>query len=449
MDASPGTESESGEGRSGPLGAVAKILGTPFSADPVRIIQTNSLIQMTGYGLYTAGSALYFVRAAGIPAERVGLGFSLAGLAGLALSVRMGRLADRLGPRDVGIAFAFARVALLITAVLIHGTAAFLIVIVCLGIAENGSRVARGALVARLVPKSGRVRTQAMTRVLTNVGFSIGVVVAGVAIAFNTRAAYASLILGMALAALLTALLSFRLPRTVADPAGKGARSGRTRYDFPYMAVSFVSSMTLIGDTVLTVGLPIWVVTHTGIPRPLAAWAILANTVLVIGLQVKFSSLGSTVASARKIQRWAFIVLAAACCAAAATDGRGGLLGSGLLLVTVALLTLGELWGERQLELSLRLRPGQGPRGVRRDVHPRRLRPDGDRSGCRHVPHLALRPGRLVRPRAALHRLHGLERSGDLVGGTHQDPRRGRGRERRRPAGSRDNRGPVHGGELR
>ncbi|WP_329560610.1 MFS transporter [Kitasatospora sp. NBC_01266] len=325
---------------------MAKILGTPFSADPVRIIQTNSLIQMTGYGLYTAGSALYFVRAAGIPAERVGLGFSLAGLAGLALSVRMGRLADRLGPRDVGIAFAFARVALLITAVLIHGTAAFLIVIVCLGIAENGSRVARGALVARLVPKSGRVRTQAMTRVLTNVGFSIGVVVAGVAIAFNTRAAYASLILGMALAALLTALLSFRLPRTVADPAGKGARSGRTRYDFPYMAVSFVSSMTLIGDTVLTVGLPIWVVTHTGIPRPLAAWAILANTVLVIGLQVKFSSLGSTVASARKIQRWAFIVLAAACCAAAATDGRGGLLGSGLLLVTVALLTLGELWGE-------------------------------------------------------------------------------------------------------
>ena len=346
MSSGEATQGETGAGRRRGIEAIARVLAAPVSADPIRIMQTNTLIVMTGYGLYTAGSALYFVHSLGIAADRVGLGYSIAGLAGIALSVRLGRFADRVGPRDAGILFGFARVAILVVVVLIHGMTEFLVVIVCLGIAEKGGNVARSALVGQLVPKSGRVRMAAVNRVLTNVGFSVGVVFAGLAIGVNTRTAYASLIVGMAALSLLTALLSFRLPRTVAGHGGKNRATGRVRYDYPYMAVSFASSMTLIGNTVLTIGLPLWVVAHTGIPRPLAAWMILANTVIVILLQLKFSSLGSTVAAARRIQRWSFIVLAIACCTAAATYGRGGALGALLLFVTVALLTLGELWGE-------------------------------------------------------------------------------------------------------
>jgi MFS family permease len=324
----------------------ARVRAALLPSDPIRVLQANTLIVMLGYGLYIAGSALFFVRADGIPAPRVGLGFSLAGLAGLAVSVRIGRIADRFSPRDIGIAFALVRFALLVAAVLIRGTAAFFAVIVCLGIAESGVKVARSALIGRLVPKSGRTRMSAVTRVLTNIGFSVGVAFAGIAIGFNSRTAYMSLILGMALASLLTALLGFRLPRAADGPGGMDASGNRIRYDYPYMAVSFVSSMTLIGNTVLTVGLPIWVVAHTGIPRPLAAWMILVNTLLVIALQVKFSSMGSTVAASRRIQRWSFVVLAAACCTAAATYGRGSVPGTLLLFLTVGLLTLGELWGE-------------------------------------------------------------------------------------------------------
>jgi hypothetical protein len=305
----------------------ARVRAALLPSDPIRVLQANTLIVMLGYGLYIAGSALFFVRADGIPAPRVGLGFSLAGLAGLAVSVRIGRIADRFSPRDIGIAFALVRFALLVAAVLIRGTA-------------------RSALIGRLVPKSGRTRMSAVTRVLTNIGFSVGVAFAGIAIGFNSRTAYMSLILGMALASLLTALLGFRLPRAADGPGGMDASGNRIRYDYPYMAVSFVSSMTLIGNTVLTVGLPIWVVAHTGIPRPLAAWMILVNTLLVIALQVKFSSMGSTVAASRRIQRWSFVVLAAACCTAAATYGRGSVPGTLLLFLTVGLLTLGELWGE-------------------------------------------------------------------------------------------------------
>jgi MFS family permease len=310
-------------------------------------MQINTLIAMTGYGLYTAGSALFFVRADGIPTAEVGLGLTLAGLAGLVLSVRIGRLADRFGPRDVGIAFGLVRAVLLVAVIFVRGAAEFFPMIICIGIAETGGNVARSALVGRLIPKKERVRMSAMTRVLTNIGFSLGVVFAGIAIGFNTRSAYASLILGMALASVLTAAQSLRLPRLPGNASGgPGSRTERTRYDYPYMAVSFVSSMTLIGNTVLTVGLPIWIITHTSVPRPLAAWMILGNTALVIVLQIKFSKMGGTVPGARRIQRWSFVVLAVACCCAAATDGRGRILGSLLVLLTVALLTLGELWGE-------------------------------------------------------------------------------------------------------
>ncbi|WP_328583915.1 MFS transporter [Streptomyces sp. NBC_00370] len=314
---------------------------------PVRVLQTNNLIATIGYGLYTSGSAIFFVKESGISPSMVGLGFSAAGLAGVLLSMPIGRLADRWNSRDVSIACSTVLALLLIAAVFVHSFWEYLPVITGIGIVEAGGNVARGSLLAELVPKEQRVRTAAYSRVVTNIGFSLGALCAGVVLGVNTRAAYASLILGMAVAALAAAALSLRLPRPRSDRMGAGKETSGTRtYDLPYIAVSVVSSTTLIGNTVLTVGLPLWIITHTAVPPPLAAWMILGNTLLVIALQVRMSRGSDTVAGARRMQRGAFAVLALACASAAAVAELSTLAATGVLLVTVALLTLGELWGE-------------------------------------------------------------------------------------------------------
>ncbi|WP_345044031.1 MFS transporter [Streptomyces sannanensis] len=305
------------------------------------------MISAIGYGLYTSGSALFFVKAADLSQSQVGLGFSLAGIVGAFISVRIGRLADRWGPRETALCFAVLLSLLMVAAVFVRDLWEFLPVIVCIGVAETAGNVAWGALIGHLVPKEDRVRLMARNRVLVNIGFSVGVLFAGVAIGLNTRLAYACLVLGMAVAAMLTAVLSLRLPRVPPSTAHGGSkRSGGISYDVPYIALSAVSSMTLIGNTILTVGLPLWVVTQTSLPIQLAAWMILGNTAIVILLQVKVSKGSDTVPGARRMQRRAFIVLAAACACAPLVHDLGPVPGAVVLLIVVALLTMGELWGE-------------------------------------------------------------------------------------------------------
>jgi MFS family permease len=119
----------------------------------------------------------------------VGLGLSISALVFPPLNIPVGRLADRIGAREITIAFNIAQVLLLVCAVFVHSFATFPPVIVGVGIAENGGSVARSALISGLVSKQERVRISAYNRVITNIGFSIGVFGAGLVIGIGTRAA--------------------------------------------------------------------------------------------------------------------------------------------------------------------------------------------------------------------------------------------------------------------
>jgi MFS family permease len=313
---------------------------------PIRVLQTNTLIATTGYGLYTSGSVIFFVKVAKIPEATVGLGLSVAGLLSLLLAVHLGKVADHVGARDAAIGFNTLLVALLAAAVFVRNPILYILLAGSIGLAETGGNVSRGALVGKLVPKEGRVRLSAANRVITNIGFTVGMLLAGIALGFNTKAAYTSLVLGMALASALAAVSSLRLPRDSPSGPKPANTKRRSAYDVPYIAVAMVSGMTLIGNTVLTVGLPLWIITQTRIPHVVAAWMIIGNTVLVILLQVRVSKGADTVPGARRMQRSAFLALAIASVVAAATHHLGAIAGTAVIVIVVGLLTLGELWGE-------------------------------------------------------------------------------------------------------
>ena len=313
---------------------------------PIRVLKTNVLISSTGYGLYTAGSVIFLVKVAKIPEATVGLGLSLAGLLAVLLAVHLGKVADRLGARDAAIGFNALLVVFLTALVFARSSAVFIVLAGAIGIAESGGMISRSALVGKLVPKEARVALSAANRVLTNIGFSLGTLLAGLAIGINTTASYTSLVLGMALASMLTTFTSLRLPRDARSRHSGETAKRRDKYDLPYVAVSVVSGLTMIGNTILTVGLPLWVITDTGAPHEVAAWMIIGNTVLVILLQVKVSKGADTVRGARRMQRFAFLALIAASALATLTYHKGAVLGTVLIVLDVMLLTLAELWGE-------------------------------------------------------------------------------------------------------
>lgn len=322
-------------------GRVRRALPEP---GPVRLIVTVSLISSIGFGLYLSGSAVYFVRSVGLDPVQVGLGLSAAGLAGLPFGILVGRVADRLGSREVTLALCAVQAALLVAATQVRSFGAFLVVIVLLGCTESGTDVGRQAIISSVLTGPDRVRVSAYSRSVFNAGFTLGVLASGIAIGVDSRPGYLMLLLGNAVTAAVTCLLYLRLPRLA--PARSDRAGWAALRDLPYVLVATTSGLTRLGGTVLTVGLPIWVVTHTDAPRPVAAWLIGVNTVLVVLLQVRAARGASTVAGATRLQRWSFVALGLTCVAAGLSGTVSRWPAVALLLLAALLVTLGELWGE-------------------------------------------------------------------------------------------------------
>src|SRR5260370_35080899 len=67
-----------------------------------------------GTGLYLSGSVVYFVRGIGLSSVHVGIGLTLAGLAGFLASVPLGMLGDRVGAKRLLIVLQLWRAIMLV-----------------------------------------------------------------------------------------------------------------------------------------------------------------------------------------------------------------------------------------------------------------------------------------------------------------------------------------------
>jgi hypothetical protein len=293
------------------------------------------------------GSNVYFVRSVGLSANQVGIGMAAATLLGLTAGIPIGKLCDRVSARNVMIVLWMTCIPLMLSLTQVRSFWAFLPATVALWAAIMSANVARGVLMARVAGPSEATKLALYSRSAFNAGWSVGLLGAGLAISIGTRPAYLSLFVGAAATMILNVLILLRIPRDTPAPSEhSGDRPAAALRDLPYMLVAQVSGLIKFGDSILTIGLPIWIVTRTVVPRGLAAWLLIVNTLLVVVLQVRVTRRASTVTGAAQIQRWAFIAIAFACLAVSPTGHLGALAATLLLLASTVLLTFGEIWGE-------------------------------------------------------------------------------------------------------
>ena len=230
-----------------PVKSILQTLRPPQGSPKVLLVQ--AVTYASGEGVFIAGSAAFFTRYVGLSPTRVGAVLSIAAAAALIVKVPLGRAADRYGARPCWFIAAFSQAALYCLYPLVDGFATATAVAAAVAVASALGAAARGKIFGDVVAPGHRVKVQAYLRALTNLGYAIGTALAGLALAVNTDAAYASLVLINAASYAIDCILIFKLPaphRSAHEKATRGRRIGPSVLrDAPFIALGIVNSMIL------------------------------------------------------------------------------------------------------------------------------------------------------------------------------------------------------------
>ncbi|MFC7550175.1 MFS transporter [Plantactinospora sp. GCM10030261] len=311
---------------------------------PTRVLAVATLINTVGRGIWLTASALFLTRAVGLTVTEVGIGLTVTALVSLVASSPMGYLADRYGPRGIQIAATLAAAGFTAALVTVRSLPAFLLVGAASALADAANRGARGALIAGVVPVADRVRTRAYLRSVTNVGISVGAVVAGLGIAADTRQAYVALVLADATTFLLAALVLTRLAPVPPVPAPTSGPRLLALRDRPFLVFTLLDGLMSMHFSLLNIALPLWIAGHTAAPRWLISALMLVNTAMVVMFQVRASRGTESITGAAAASRRAGVAIAAACALFAVSGSVPTAVAIALLFAGALAHVVGELW---------------------------------------------------------------------------------------------------------
>jgi MFS family permease len=315
----------------------------PSSRDH-RVYLLAVLINIYGTGLIFTALPLFGIRVAHLTATRTGLAMTIAGLVSLLATMPIGRLADRRGPRDV------YRVTLFVSGAaaagyvfLAHNFVSFLIVTTLDGISLSSATTASVALIRR-VGGSDATTFRSQAYAVVNLGMSLGIGTAGVAIQLNTPTAYRALFLGNALSCLIAVAALGRLPRYEPLPGAREESPFTALRDRPFLSYTALSGAMYMQYLVLALLLPVWVVFHTNAPRWTVSAFLVINTIMVVLFQVRVGKTVKTIMQGGAAYRRAGVLFLVSCSAMGLAAGLPAWAALLLLAAAVIVHSYGELW---------------------------------------------------------------------------------------------------------
>lgn len=281
-----------------------------------------TLVNTAGNGIFMTVSALYFTRIVGLSFVQVGLGLTIAGVFGLFGGVPLGHLADRRGPREVMLVLLGLLAVTGTVLIFVHTWWQFVVVASVEALLDRGSGAVRGAMIAAAVAGAERVRTRAYLRAVTNIGITGGTAIAAVALHFDSKPAYVTVMLLNVASTFTTMFVLRRMPHVAPLPVETAARATLALRDRPFVLVTVIGAVLAMHYTLIDVGLPLWVVNFTSAP----AWSVAAlftiNTIGVVLFQVAVSSRVSTLRLAVRATTASGVVLFFGCLLFALAQGR-------------------------------------------------------------------------------------------------------------------------------
>lgn len=311
---------------------------------PARLLGLLHLVDALGNGMFLGGSALYLTLVTGLDPAEVGIGLSIAGVSGLVSTAVLGVVADRIGARPLlSLTLGGAGIAYLAYP-LVSSAWMFYVLAAVIGALEWGCGPSFTSLIAEFVPEESRVAARSSLRVLFNVGFSLGALAAAAMAGESTRDLLALFPVVNAATLVVAALLVLRLPRVDVRPLAPGSARFAALRDIPFLRVVVVTTILALQTSVLTVGIPLWIVLHTPLPDALAPALFAVNAVAVITLQMRASRGVETRAQASAVSRRAGLAALAGCVVLAFSAELPTFPTLLLVLLGVVLLTAAELW---------------------------------------------------------------------------------------------------------
>ncbi|WP_225860878.1 MFS transporter [Streptomyces triticiradicis] len=121
---------------------------------------------------------------------------------------------------------------------------------------------------------------------MTNVGISFGAVPAGWVVQVGTLTAYQLMVIGNAIAFVVSAVILVLLPPLTPVPTTGGPRRIALR-DRPYLLLTALDGIMAVQFKVLTVAIPLWIVDATTAPHWIVSATMLTGTVIVVAFQVR------------------------------------------------------------------------------------------------------------------------------------------------------------------
>ncbi|MET9964220.1 MFS transporter [Streptomyces sp. NPDC006326] len=369
---------DTGKDRRQETGLVAQLRRPPGGRD-ARIMLLAQLLDRTGTGVWAASSVLFFTFVVGLDAGRLGLLLGAAGVAGIAGSPLAGHLAGRFPVRSLLICCHLLRLGMLCALLVVTRFELLLAVVALTSLGDRAAKTLEMLFATRAAGEH-RATYQALSRSAANAGYALGAGLAALGLAVGTRGAYQVLILADALSFLAAAALVWRTReqrgRTlVAATATATSTATATAKDAPataprpapspwrdrgYLRFVLLDIPMNLDDSILGVGLPLWLVHHTDAPHALVPAFLVLNTVLVVLLQLRVSARVREPRQAAGAVRLYGLTMLASCTLLALTPGHGVWAASVLLLASAVLATTAELMRSvSSWELAVCLAPGE------------------------------------------------------------------------------------------
>jgi len=259
---------------------------TPLS----RRLALQSMLFSTGDGAFNTGSAVFLTQVVGMSASRVGLAITIAGIAEFLFAYPAGRIVDRLGPKRIWAASTICRAACFCVLPFVGSFTEYVALAVVFSAFDSLGGASHNAYVLDVLPTKERVETQAYMYSSLNVGFTLGAVIGGAALATDSLTVIRWTPLFAAGLMVLNAAWITRLPAAPHDlrvasgerrerPTGAGPLCNRG-----WLLVTFFTGTLWTNQVLLNIVIPLWLVEATDAPHVLLAWLFGTNTVLCIFL---------------------------------------------------------------------------------------------------------------------------------------------------------------------